>query len=96
MCVSVLPACTSLGLEVGATDSCKLPCGCWELNLAPLEEQPVLLTTKPSLQAKHINLLLYSSAFVCLHVCTSHMLASHGSEKRVLNHLELDRVNHPR
>lgn len=28
-------------------DNCKLPNGCWELNLGPLEE-PVLLTTEPS------------------------------------------------
>ena len=26
------------------------PCGCWELNSGPLEEQSVLLTTEPSLQ----------------------------------------------
>jgi hypothetical protein len=26
------------------------PCGCWELNSRPLEEQPVLLTTELSLQ----------------------------------------------
>jgi hypothetical protein len=25
------------------------PCGCWELNLGPLEEQPVLLTDETSL-----------------------------------------------
>jgi hypothetical protein len=31
-------------------DSCKPPCRCWELNLGSLEEQPVLLTTEPSLQ----------------------------------------------
>ena len=34
----------------GATDSCELPCGCWELNLGPPREQPVLLTAEPSLQ----------------------------------------------
>jgi hypothetical protein len=34
--------------EIGVTDSLELPCGCWELNLWPLEE--LLLTTKPSLQ----------------------------------------------
>ena len=33
----------------GVTDSCELPCGCWELNPDPLEEQPVLLTSEPSL-----------------------------------------------
>ena len=32
------------------TDGCEPPCGCWELNSGPLEEQSVLLTTEPSLQ----------------------------------------------
>jgi len=36
--------------ETGIPDSCELPCGCWELNLDPLEEQSVLLSTEPSLQ----------------------------------------------
>ena len=31
-------------------DGCESPCGCWEFNSWPLEEQPVLLTTEPSLQ----------------------------------------------
>jgi hypothetical protein len=30
--------------ETGITDDCKLPCGGWELNPSPLEEQPVLLS----------------------------------------------------
>ena len=34
----------------GFSDSCELPCGCWELNPGPLEEQSVLLTAEPSLQ----------------------------------------------
>ena len=34
-------------LGTGVTDSCELLCGCWELNLSPLEEQPVLLTVEP-------------------------------------------------
>ncbi|KAM7323220.1 hypothetical protein ACRRTK_017326 [Alexandromys fortis] len=32
------------------TDGCEPPCGYWELNSESLEEQPVLLTTEPSLQ----------------------------------------------
>ena len=32
-------------------DVCEPPCGCWELNSGPLEEQPMLLTAEPSLQA---------------------------------------------
>jgi hypothetical protein len=35
----------------GLTDSCKLPCGCWELNLSPLKDQPMpILTMEPSRQ----------------------------------------------
>jgi hypothetical protein len=33
-----------------STDGCESPCGSWELNSRPLEEQPVLLTTESSLQ----------------------------------------------
>jgi hypothetical protein len=32
------------------THGCKPPCGCWDLNSEPLEEQSVLLTAEPSLQ----------------------------------------------
>jgi hypothetical protein len=35
--------------ETGVIDSCELPCGYWELNPGPLEEQVVLLTDKTSL-----------------------------------------------
>ena len=31
-------------------DGCEPPCGCWELNSGPLEEQSVSLTSEPSLQ----------------------------------------------
>lgn len=33
----------------GATDGYQLPCGCWELNMDPLQKEQVLLTTEPSL-----------------------------------------------
>ena len=36
--------------EIGVTGSYELPCECWELNLGPLEEHPMLLTTELSLQ----------------------------------------------
>jgi hypothetical protein len=40
------------------TDGCESPCGSWELNPGPLEKQPVLLTTEPSLQSfKHLFLM---------------------------------------
>lgn len=37
----------------GVIHSCKLPCGFWESNLGPLEEQPVDLTAKCSLSPAH-------------------------------------------
>jgi hypothetical protein len=37
-------------------DGCEPPCGCWDLNSGPSEEQSVLLTTEPSLQP-HIFIL---------------------------------------
>ena len=36
--------------NLGVTAHCELPCDWWDLNLGPLEEQPVLLTAEPSLQ----------------------------------------------
>ncbi|KAH0505040.1 Cytochrome b-c1 complex subunit 7 [Microtus ochrogaster] len=33
-------------------DGCESPCGFWELNSGPLEEQAVLLTSEPSLQPR--------------------------------------------
>jgi hypothetical protein len=34
----------------GVAGRCELPCKSWELNLGPLEEQPVLLITESFLQ----------------------------------------------
>ena len=36
------------------TDGCEPPCGCWELNSGPLEEQAMILTSEPSLQPLYI------------------------------------------
>lgn len=36
-------------LPIGVTDSCELPCGFWELNPEPIDEQTVLLPTESSL-----------------------------------------------
>ena len=45
---------------IPGTDSCEPPCGCWELNSGPLEEQLVFLTAEPSLQ---LPLTLFSFSF---------------------------------
>ena len=47
---------------IGVTDSGELPCGCWELSPGPLEEQPVLLTTEPSLQCPCLSFLYQCSS----------------------------------
>ena len=36
------------------TDGSEAPCGCWDLNSGPMEEQSVLLTAEPALQFIHI------------------------------------------
>ena len=55
-------ACSARGSQKRATDPlglelcCELPCGCWELNAGPLEEQPVLrplVRLSVQLQALH-------------------------------------------
>ena len=41
----------------GVIDCCEPPCLCWELNLDPLGENHVLLTTDPSLQPPRCTLI---------------------------------------
>jgi hypothetical protein len=57
----------SLELELHMIVS--LSCGCWELNLCPLEEQPELLTTKSSLPPKilSLNTTTLETNLQCLH-----------------------------
>jgi hypothetical protein len=56
LCIGVLPHCMSvkvpgfLELEL----QFPLPCGYRELNLGPLEAQPVVLATEPALQTLKI------------------------------------------
>ena len=53
----------------GDADSCEPPCGWWELNLGPLQEQKELLTTNPPLQFLNLNFNLPNiSNISCLQV----------------------------
>lgn len=60
--MGALSACTSAH-QRGVSDVCELPCGCWESNSGPSEEQWVLLTlshpSSPALSFLH-SLLHYS------------------------------------
>jgi hypothetical protein len=40
-------------------DGCEPPCGCWNLNSGPSEEQLALLTTKPSHQPIFVFIILF-------------------------------------
>ena len=65
-CLHVCLCCVRVS-DLGVTDSCELPCGCWALNPGPLKEQSVLLTTEPSPA-------LFSSVqhnYFHIHVCHS-------------------------
>ena len=52
-----MPACQRRVPDL-ITDGCEPPCGCWELNSGPLEEQAALLTTEPSLQPSSATFIL--------------------------------------
>ena len=64
-CVSMMPSEGVESSETGVTGGCELPCKCWELNLGPLLEQPVLLTI---LVPTAVILNLQLDCF-CLFVC---------------------------
>jgi hypothetical protein len=50
------------------TDECEPPCGCWDLNSGPSEEQSVLLTIEPSLQPLTILFMLDKIAELAKHL----------------------------
>jgi hypothetical protein len=56
-------------LGTGVTYHYELPWGCWELNMGPLLEREVFLTTGPSLQSTSGFFTLFTK--ILLH-CSSH------------------------
>ena len=70
-----LPVCLPAGQKRASdliSDGCEPPCGCWEFNSGPLEEQAVLLTAEPSLQPQYIlfNInLFHVCGYFCQHLC---------------------------
>ena len=63
MCVCVLCACLLRPEEAivssgtGIIVACELSCGCWELNLGPLQKWQVLLTVEPSVHQEALKLI---------------------------------------
>ena len=61
MYIGILPACNvCIQVLSSLEQELQMVVSCWELNPGPLEEQPVFLTSEPSLQ---------SHGIVCLFVC---------------------------
>lgn len=60
MCMYLVPGGEGCGGggATGAIDGRELPCGFWESNLGPLEEQPTLLTAEPFLQPPETSKVL--------------------------------------
>jgi hypothetical protein len=59
------------------TDGCESPCGCWELNSGPLEEQTVLLTTESSLQPREFfyKRFFFKDLFIYLFIICKYTVA---------------------
>ena len=58
---NILPLCMLAGQKRAPDlfiDGCEPPCGCWEMNSGPLEEQAMLLTSEPSFQPPILVFLL--------------------------------------
>ena len=73
----------------GVTDNCEPPCGCWELNLGPLQEQQVLLTSEWSLKAPIYPLivllfLIIISFVLCVSVLPADMYVCIHTTRRVV------------
>ena len=82
-----LPVCLPAGQKRASdfiSDGCEPPCGCWELNSGPLEEQAMLLIAEPSLQLHMFTFLSVSISVHHVHACAC------GGQKRALDLLELE------
>ena len=51
---------------VPITGGCEPPCGCWELNSAPLKEWSLLLISEPSLQSLVLFIFILCILVFCL------------------------------
>jgi hypothetical protein len=56
------------------TDDCEPPCGCWDLNSGPLEEQSLLLTAEPSLQSKDLFYVYEYIDAILSHIRREHQI----------------------
>lgn len=59
---------------VGSSGTVELLCRFWELNLGPVQEQQVLLTTEPSLSLIGFSLSQYSIRLISAIVKNVHVI----------------------
>lgn len=67
---------------------CELPCGCWESNPSPLQEQSAFLTPLSSLYC--ISLFCVYRCFAYMHVCELSMCSAHRGHKRASGTMKLE------
>jgi hypothetical protein len=70
--------------QAGVIDSYELPRGCWELNLGPLKEQPVLLMAEPSFQTLNLFSMYMNVLPACVSVYCVHAWCLRKSESQTL------------
>ena len=66
------------------TDGCEPPCGCWDLNSGPLEEQSVFLTTEPSLQPLFLLFKIMVKYLDCGITCNTESRSISGESQGTL------------
>jgi hypothetical protein len=76
------------------TDGCEPPCGCWDLNSGPSEEQSVLLTAESSLrpQTIYFDLILFSPSPNSSQILLTYLITQlHGFSLNNNNKIKLER-----
>lgn len=96
LCVSVPTVCLcpwrpEAGVEAPGTGvtECEPPTRCWESNLDPLEEQPMLLTAEPTPQSNAENFLKtesYHTFYMCIANCSVRLEQVHILNTMFLNY----------
>lgn len=61
-----------------------VPCGCWEPNRGPLQEQKVLFTAEPALQLQDLKKIKSLCVYIRMQMCASSFMFVLGSEDRSL------------
>lgn len=80
------------------TYSCELSCECWEMNMGPLEEEPMISTREPSLCPLLLTFLLYT-VFYTVFSTQSHRISTvitvYITEEKIISKSALSEAKSP-